>query len=1326
MPILVILVGFSYTLATAQPYGLNSRGNVAPFLNGILPPVSPIITGNWSAVPAFPNLIFTNALGLTFIPGTNQLCVWEREGRIWSFVNSSNTTQKKLVLDVSNQCQGWDDSGLLGVAFHPGFATNRYMFIYYVWVTPGTVVGDPNTRPPTFKAGAYHDHLVRYTLDTNGVAMTNSEVVFVDQIGDSAWHNGGGMFFHPTNGFLYWTDGDDAMAGKSQVIKNNLFSGVFRIDVDKRGGSISHPIIRQPQFGFTANYYIPNDNPFVGQTNAMEEFFCLGLRSPHRMTIDPPTGRIFIGDVGESQREEVDIIEPGESALNFQWNRIEGLGGDLAAPYIGINRRPVLDYTHSDGIAVIGGYVYRGSEFASDLAGKYIFGDNGARVVWVMDESTVPASKVPLCTVPQGTGPNSGNDYTGLSSFGVDAAGEIYMCQMTSLGGYIYKLSRTGPTNTLNPPPLFSQLGAFTNLVTLAPAAYLVPYGMNSPLWSDAAHKDRWMALPTNTFINFSPTSNWTFPAGTVFIKNFELATNENFPTRYRRLETRLLVCDTNGTVYGGTYKWRPDYSDADLLTLSSNENITITTATGTRTQTWSYPGRQECLRCHTPASGGVLGPSTHQLNGNLLYPTGVTDNQLRTLNHLGVFSAALNEAAITNYPKAFALDDTNATLELRARSYFSANCAHCHRPGGVNALFDMRFETPLASQRLINGIAINSLNLTNAKIIRPGDLTNSVLFQRDNSLGVIQMPPLAKNVLDTNAMAVIAAWITSLPLPTNAPFSLTSTVGLGAADAAQQTVSFSAKAVGGRLDVTFDISDDQTGVITAQGQNTDSGEVATNAFDNNFATKWLDFATNNASTRASWIQYRQPVGAIANLAEYTITSAADAPERDPRDWRLLASNNGGTNWVTLDTRTNEVFLGRNNRLNYHVADTNAYNLYRLQVDRVFDPNLAVAVQLAELEFIGTPVATYSWKFGDGATSTLANPQHSYTNNGNYTVTLIASDGVAMATNTLAVNITLASIITTNSFYVTASATSAVASVTQQWVQFFAQTYGGIGTTNGDTTDSYPGTILAQGQNSDAGENALNAFDNNLATKWLDFATNNPSTRASWIQYRYTSNASFAVSRYTVTSANDAPERDPRDWRLLGSNNGGTNWTTLDTRTGETFISRGQTRSFSFTNITAYNLYRFQIDSVNTPLSANSVQLAELELFGSSTTYAWIFGDGTTSTTQNPAHAYTTNGTYNVRVVATDGASFATNNLAVTIALATPPPKWLAGTAAVTNRVFSVKIQGTDGVNYVIEATTNFSIWVPVQTNTPVGGLLQFSDPKMTNLPYRFYRVRTP
>ena len=459
-----ILVTWFPGRASAQPYGLATRPQIGTFLNHTLPEAMPTVSGDWSAVVAFTNLTFINALGLCAVPGTTQLCVWEREGRIYTFTNSPDASVKKLVLDLSNQCQGWDDSGLLGVAFHPDFQNNHFVFVYYTWVPPGTVEGDPNTRPPTFKAT--RDRLARVTLDANGVALAGSETVFMDQNAGSVWHNGGGMFFHPTNGFLYLTLGDDENGGNTQQIDQNLFSAVIRLDVDQRGGSISHPIPRQPNNGATANYFIPNDNPFVGVANALEEFFALGLRSPHRMTHDPVSDRIFIGDVGAGSREEIDVIEPTDPpGLNFQWDRIEGLQGDLTPPYPGVNKRPSLDYPHSEGNAVIGGYVYRGAEFAAYLGGKYLFGDNVRKIIWAMDESTVPAGKVALCVLPAGAGPNSGSDYTGLSSFGLDANHELYLCQLSSVGGRIYKLARTGP------PPASRPLPARLSIICKSPAA---------------------------------------------------------------------------------------------------------------------------------------------------------------------------------------------------------------------------------------------------------------------------------------------------------------------------------------------------------------------------------------------------------------------------------------------------------------------------------------------------------------------------------------------------------------------------------------------------------------------------------------------------------------------------------------------------------------------------------------------------------------------------------------------------------------------------------------------------------------------------------------
>jgi len=232
-------------------------------------------------------------------------------------------------------------------------------------------------------------------------------------------------------------------------------------------------------------------------------------------------------------------------------------------------------------------------------------------------------------------------------------------------------------------------------------------------------------------------------------------------------------VRDINGAVYGVTYKWRPDNSDADLLTNSLNETILITNASGVSTQTWYYPSRADCLTCHTPVANYVLGVNTRQLNGNLTYPaTGVTDNQLRTFNRLGLFYPAINEAAITNYLQLFSLTNTSATLEARARSYIEANCVQCHQPGGTGPTFDARFDTPPPYQHITNYPATFSLGYDHADIVKSKDVWRSVLLDRINSTNnTIKMPPLARNLIDTNAVSVLTAWINSLPgIPALAP----------------------------------------------------------------------------------------------------------------------------------------------------------------------------------------------------------------------------------------------------------------------------------------------------------------------------------------------------------------------------------------------------------------------------------------------------------------------------------------------------------------------------------------------------------------------------
>ncbi|MEO5713721.1 MAG: Ig-like domain-containing protein [Luteolibacter sp.] len=988
---------FSLSIATAgaQPYGLNSpRPEVGAYLDGVMPPVPPTLSTDWSTVVAFPNLTFLNSLGLLPLPGTGKLVVWQREGQVYSFDNTPGTASKTLILDLSNQCQGWDDEGLLGLAFHPDFATNHYVYLWYNWVTPGTVIGSPTVRPANNTST--HQRLARFTYNSGtGLLDPASEYVVLDQIDHNTWHNGGGMFFHPANGFLYLTNGNDNNTAYDQTISKGLFGCVIRIDVDKAGGNVSHAPTKRAFEEVGPNwpnaYYVPNDNPFVGVANALEEIYAIGLRSPHRMTVDRVTGRIFIGDVGGGSWEEISTIEPNDPpGLNFQWAKIEGYHGDLTPPYIGVNKRPLLDYSHSQGNAVIGGYVYRGSEFP-ELVGKYIFGDNVTNRVWVLDESThtatTAASKVLIATMPKGPGPNSGTDYRGLSSFGVDANGEIYMCQLSSTAGQIYKLQR-GATPSTSLPATLADTGVFSDLATLTPSDKLIPYALNQPFWSDGAVKTRWATVPTGTTIGFNPTGEWAWPAGSVLVKHFELPTDDNNPTVHKRLETRLLVKMADGNVYGASYKWRADNSNADLMDSAITENVPIaitppgtfsgtdlgtpaqpgsilrtgdeitftaggtdiwgnsdqgyfasqsrtgdfdisvrvssltqpdlytklglmareslnagsrhvfamvfpgnaarnnnvggyefqyrnttngnsaaiypelpqplanypntwlrmrregdtfislsstdgvwwkefarltmnlpatlyfgiagTSHTGsaqttakvvlqnTRLQPWYFPGRNDCTSCHTNAAGGVLGPKTRQLNGDFSYPhspSNVTDNQLRAWSHAGLLDSPPPEATIPNLTKLAALGNTSASIETRARSYIDANCASCHRPGGVQAFWDARFDTPLSEQGLIYGAVSDTLNDPSARVIVPQSLNHSIMFQRDSTTGGgIQMPPLAKNMVDQAGMAVLSEWINSLSTNIAPVVTLTSPVS-GSVYLQGDTIDLSASA---------------------------------------------------------------------------------------------------------------------------------------------------------------------------------------------------------------------------------------------------------------------------------------------------------------------------------------------------------------------------------------------------------------------------------------------------------------------------------------------------------------------------------------------------
>jgi glucose/arabinose dehydrogenase len=539
---------------------------------------------------AFRHLRFQNPVFAVMPPrAPGRWFIGEREGRILAVDNREDAREVKVVLDLRAHTLGWQDCGLLNLAFHPDFgrpdSPNRGYF--YVWY-------NHSDRPPRGPEQPYlgslsSNRLSRFTIpDGADAADPASELVLIEQRRNNTDHQGGGLFFHPEDGFLYIAVGDGGhpltesrgyywvgITDDPQRIDGDLLSGLLRIDVDRRGGRISHPIRRQPRNGRTQGYFIPDDNPWIAADGSvLEEFWAIGLRNPHRATYDPQSRRIFAGDVGDRRVEEVDVVERGG---NYQWNYLEGTDPTRwrrPTHPLGVEKGPLHVFTHKTSGSVIGGFVYRGSDFP-ELAGRYLFGDNGSGQIWSLPaRAAAPAVVDPLLRLPMGM-----TVYAGLSSFAHDERGEPYFCVLGDnhrATGSLQKLVRA-PAAERPAPATLSATGLFADTAALGPRSELFAYQVNAPFWSDHADKTRWLYLPPGGRIGFRAEDSWTLPAGTIAVKHFDLAVDEREPARKRRLETRVLVLDRSGGAYGRTYKWRPDGRDADLLADAVTERLTAT-----------------------------------------------------------------------------------------------------------------------------------------------------------------------------------------------------------------------------------------------------------------------------------------------------------------------------------------------------------------------------------------------------------------------------------------------------------------------------------------------------------------------------------------------------------------------------------------------------------------------------------------------------------------------------------------------------------------------------------------------------------------------------
>ena len=367
---------------------------------------------------AFPNLTFSGPLDLQNAgDGTDRIFVVEQSGKIYVFENNTGVTVKKKFLDITDSVSSGGEMGLLGLAFHPNYENNEYFYLNYT------------------KSSPYRRTLiVRFQVSNANPdsADRSSSKILMEIAQPFSNHNGGQLAFGP-DGYLYIALGDGGSGGDPQgnaQNKSSLLGKLLRIDVDQTQGSI--------------NYAIPLNNPFKNNTQGFkEEIYAYGLRNPWRFSFDSPTGRLWCADVGQNAWEEIDLIVKGG---NYGWRCYEGnhnydLSGCTDTNYI----FPVWEYSHSDGVSITGGYVYRGPNLP-DLYGKYIYGDFGTRKIWALtyDGINPPTNKLLLTSS------------VSIASFGVDINNELYV---VGYNGIIYRFTPTAsiiaPTNlryTVNSP----------------------------------------------------------------------------------------------------------------------------------------------------------------------------------------------------------------------------------------------------------------------------------------------------------------------------------------------------------------------------------------------------------------------------------------------------------------------------------------------------------------------------------------------------------------------------------------------------------------------------------------------------------------------------------------------------------------------------------------------------------------------------------------------------------------------------------------------------------------------------------------------------------
>ena len=332
--------------------------------------------------------------------GSDRLFVGEQGGRVW--VVDDGVVSGEPWLDIATRISAGGERGLLGLAFHPDFEDNGRFFVNYTDVNGDTVVAE-------------------YRTDADArVVDTASERVLLHIDQPYANHNGGNLEFGP-DGYLYIGTGDGGGAGDPEENGQDLttlLGKLLRLDVDS--SSAGHP------------YAIPEDNPFADDPDARPEIWAFGLRNPWRFSFDSASDAIWIGDVGQSEIEEIDTAPADKGGINYGWNVMEGDSCYAESDCDPIGLLPVTEYGHDGGCSVTGGFVYEGGQ-NPDMNGGYYFSDYCSGSIWAIPSTATEPRSPSLLTESDRS----------ISTFGLDESGELYAADISS-GDILHLVDRKG------------------------------------------------------------------------------------------------------------------------------------------------------------------------------------------------------------------------------------------------------------------------------------------------------------------------------------------------------------------------------------------------------------------------------------------------------------------------------------------------------------------------------------------------------------------------------------------------------------------------------------------------------------------------------------------------------------------------------------------------------------------------------------------------------------------------------------------------------------------------------------------------------------------